>query len=55
MSARTKSRPTHRNEALAAAMRDLRSSSAASPHVPRPRKGTRGQSSRRAIREQRED
>lgn len=39
------------NPAMAAAMRGLRSSSAASPHVPKPKKGTRSARKSRAIRE----
>lgn len=38
------------NPALAQAMRGLRSSSAASPHTPKPRKGARGARKRAAIR-----
>lgn len=42
---------THRtaNPDLAQAMAQLRRSSAASPHTPRPRKGTRGAQRRRDI------
>lgn len=39
------------NPELARAMHGLGSSSAASPHVPAPRKGTRGSKARNAIRE----
>lgn len=39
------------NPGLAAAMRDLRRSSAASPHTPAPRKGTRSARTRAAIRD----
>lgn len=49
---------THRppaNPELARAMADLRRSSAASPHTPKPRKGTRSARKRAAIRAQRED
>lgn len=39
------------NPEMAHAMMGFRSSSAASPHTPKPRKGTRGMRSRSAIRE----
>jgi len=39
------------NPELAAAMRDLRRSSATSPHTPAPRKGSRSARSRAAIRD----
>ncbi|WP_425956097.1 hypothetical protein [Xylanimonas sp. McL0601] len=41
------------NPELAKAMHGLRSSSAASPHVPKPRRGTRTAQARRAIDESR--
>lgn len=40
------------NPGLARAMRELRRSSAAQPHTPRPRKGTRGARKRSVIAEQ---
>ena len=43
------------NEGYIRAMRDLRRSSAASPHVPRPLKGTRTANNRRAINDSLED
>lgn len=44
---------THRsaNPQMAAAMRELRRSNAARPHVPKPRKGTRAAQKARAIRD----
>jgi hypothetical protein len=36
-------------------MRELAKSNAAQPHVPQPRKGTRAEQARRAIRNERED
>lgn len=39
------------NRPYAVAMHGLRSSSAAQPHTPKPRKGTRGSQVRKAIRE----
>lgn len=39
------------NPELAKAMRELRRSSAAQPHTPKPRKGTRGVRKRRVIAE----
>jgi len=46
------SRHRHANPELAKAMRDLRSSNAAQPHVPAPQKGTRTERARLAIRDQ---
>lgn len=46
-------RYTTANPAYAAAMRGLRGSSAAQRHTPRPRKGTRAQKQRQALRDQR--
>lgn len=43
------------NPEMAKAMRELRRSSAASPHVPTPRKGTRAVRNRKQIDEQKED
>ncbi|MBC9927379.1 hypothetical protein [Leucobacter sp. cx-169] len=40
---------SHANPQLAAAMRELRRSNAAQPHVPKPLKGTRAARARRAI------
>lgn len=42
------------NPEMAKAMRELRRSSASSPHVPTPRKGTRRERKTRAINEQKE-
>jgi len=42
------------NPEMAAAMRELRRSSASSPHVPAPRKGTRAVRDRKQIDEQKE-
>lgn len=50
MAKTTKYRGTE-NKPLAQAMHGLRSSSAASPHTPKKFKGTRGNQSRKAIRE----
>lgn len=43
------------NPELSRAMHALRSSNAAQPHVPRPRKGTRAERERQAIRDQGRD
>lgn len=43
---------TWANPERAAAMHGLRSSNAAQPHVPKPRKGTRGEQLQRAIKDQ---
>lgn len=48
-------RHRHANPELAKAMRDLRSSNAAQPHVPTPLKGTRTERARQAIRAQSRD
>lgn len=40
------------NPELAAAMRELRRSSAAQPHTPKPRKGSRGVRVQRAVKDQ---
>ena len=45
-------RHRHANPELAKAMRDLRSSNAAQPHVETPRKGTRAARERDAIHDQ---
>lgn len=45
-------KPTWANPERAAAMNGLRSSNAAQPHIPKPRKGTRGVQLQRAINDQ---
>lgn len=45
-------KPTWANPERAAAMAGLRSSNAAQPHTPKPRKGTRGVRLQRAINDQ---